>query len=86
MTVERWRQLATTSTIGAAIEPGVWSRLVTGTVHALGGATWRSSFGRLEAGTWARRDATEKSVQEGLVDKRVLWSGLYVDQIAEVLL
>lgn len=47
MAVEGGGQLAAPSTIGAAIKPGVGPRLVTGVVHALGGAAWRSSFGRL---------------------------------------
>lgn len=79
-------QLATPSTIGAAIKPGVGPRLVTGVVHALGGAAWRSSVGRLGRGTRARRDTAEECVQEGLVDERVLGSGLCVDQVAKMLL
>lgn len=87
MAIERWRKLATPSAVGAAaIEPGVGPRLVTGIVHALGGVAWRSSFGCLGAGARARRDTAEQGIQEGLVNERVLGSGLYVDQIAEVML
>lgn len=86
MAVKRRGQLATPSAIGAAIEPGVGPRLVTGIVHALGGATWRSSFGRLGSGTRTWRDTAEEGIQKGLVDERGLGVGLCVDQVAKVLL
>lgn len=55
-------------------------------VHALGGAGLGAEVWGLGGGTRAWRDVAEEGVQESLVRERVFRCGLYVDEVAEVLL
>lgn len=55
-------------------------------VHALGGAGLGAEVWGLGGGARAWGDVAEEGVQEGLVRERVFRCGLYVDEVAKVLL